>query len=57
MPEKVDRGDFRAVEILIRDIQTLANRALVLRMPRTASALNGARNIAEWEFGTQLVPL
>jgi len=57
MPEKVDRGDFRAVEVLIRDIQILANRALVLRMPRTASALNGARNIAEWEFGTQLVPL
>ena len=57
MPEKVDPGEFRAVELLIRDIQTLANRALILRMPRTATALNGARNVAEWEFSTHLVPL
>jgi len=56
MPEKVDPGDFKAVEVLIRDIQTLASRARILRMIRTANALNGARNVADWEFAAHLVP-
>lgn len=56
MPEKVDAGDFKAVEVLIRDIQTLANRARILKMIRTANALNAAKNAAEWEFAGHLVP-
>jgi hypothetical protein len=56
MPEKVEPGNFKAVEVLIRDIQTLANRARILRMVRTANALNGAQNVADWEFAAQVVP-
>jgi len=57
MPEKVEPGNFKAVEVLVRDIQTLANRARILGMTRTANALNGAKNVADWEFAAQLVPL
>jgi len=57
MPEKAEPGNFKAVEVLIRDIETLANRARILRMTRTANALNGAKNVADWEFAAQLVPL
>jgi len=56
MPATVHPANFKLVEVLIRDIQTLMDRARALGMTRTANALSGARNTAEWEYGAQVVP-
>jgi hypothetical protein len=39
MPEKVDPGDFKAVEVLIRDIQTYAKCPQIMPFPLPSAML------------------